>query len=80
MPCQAADVRIIPMHDISPTDALEDLASYHDLAAEVEGLRATYLRPLASHPDQRVRDQLASLEACLSASLLALDSLRAVEQ
>jgi hypothetical protein len=64
---------------ITPGDALADLAHFHDLEAEVEGLRATYLRPLASHPSQLVRHQLASLEACLSASLLALDSLRAVE-
>lgn len=67
------------MHDISPAEALEDLGSYNDLAAEVEGLRATYLRPLASHPDQRVRHQLATLETCLRASLLALDSLKGVE-
>jgi hypothetical protein len=66
------------MHNntITPADALADLAHFHDLEAEVEGLRATYLRPLASHPNQLVRHQLASLEACLSASLSALAGLQ----
>lgn len=61
-------------------EALADLASYNDLVAEIEGLRSTFLTPMASHPDQRVGDALATLEACLNATVAALVALRGLAQ